>query len=482
MNGSSNTAKQQGTGFVNLQKMIGANKGNQLGSTIQQGVGNRVGQIQSDLNKQKQTFQTELGKNQLQESDKAGAQNALNTAINAPETLSNEQVSNFQNLLSGQYKGPAGLSNTAGVEAQARELVQYGTNVGSAAGRTNLLQRYVGGPKYTQGQQRVDNLLLGQTGGAALKDIRKQAMGLESQVTGAKSQAEMEAQKAQADRKAYGQELEKQIGRYDDPSTPDDESIGAIGDIYKDVQDRTAKFNQEQQSAFQALQGVGGSDTLTQDQLTALGLQAGQNLYDINLGQFLKQAPGQVSAQQVANEEDYAKYNALNRLAGRQGSFLTDPTMAGTAAQQKMFDTEGFMNVVGARQQDVQQAKTQMDQLKAELDYRSQFTNEMRNKFQKGWAGNQSNMALFDQALASGDIGILKGLLSSIYDNDSALTWARKLVEDQAAIKQFQDLYTNQQNIYNSYNPDRILSLYGEMTSGDPLSSGGGKGNWGGGQ
>ena len=476
MNGSSNTAKQQGTGFVNLQKMIGANKGNQLGSTIQQGVGNRVGQIQSDLNKQKQTFQTELGKNQLQESDKAGAQNTLNTAINAPKTMSNEQVSNFQNLLSGQYKGPSGLSNTAGIEAQARELGQYGSNVGSSGGRTNLLQRYVGGPKYTQGQQRVDNLLLGQTGGAALKDIRKQAMGLESQVTGAKSQAEMDAQKAQADRKAYGQELEKQIGRYDDPSTPEDESTGAIGDIYKNVQDKTRQFNEQQQSAYNALQSVKGADKVTQDQLAMLGLDAGTNLYDLDLGQYLNQRGADATAQQVASADDYAKYQALNRLADRTGAFLTDPTLAGSAAQQQLFDTAGFKAAAEGRKADATQAQTQMNQLKAELDYRSELTNRMRDSFQKGWAGNQSNMSLFDQSLASGDIHMLKVLLSSIYDDDSARAWASKLVEDQAPIQQYKSLFANAQNIYNSYNPDRILSLYGERTAGDPTGGGFGSG------
>lgn len=448
MNGSSNTAKQQGTGFVNLQKMIGANKGNQLGSTIQQGVGNRVGQIQSDLNKQKQTFQTELGKNQLQESDKTGAQSTLNTAINAPKTMSNEQVSNFQNLLSGQYKGPSGLSNTAGVEAQARELGQYGSNVGSSGGRTNLLQRYVGGPKYTQGQQRVDNLLLGQTGGAALKDIRKQAMGLESQVTGAKSQAEMEAKKAQADRKAYGQELEKQIGRYDDPSTPEDESIGAIGDIYKDVQNRTNEFNNKNLELYNRIKTLGNTSSFTLDDLQTLGLTAGQNLYNVDLSRLAPAvAPQEAALQRVANEQDYAKYEALNRLAGRPGSFLTDRTMAGTA-QEFNPDKEFLAKELAS----------------AESSYKNLMENDLKNLTNVTadtwrYADDTSDRRISSQV---NNIDDARALLAA-YDKQNykggVYEQLKKFISD-----------------YDYLNPDRVVSLYGERTAGDPGAGGFGSG------
>lgn len=445
MNGSSNTAKQQGTGFVNLQKMIGANKGNQLGSTIQQGVGNRVGQIQSDLNKQKQTFQTELGKNQLQESDKTAAQSTLNTAINAPKTMSNEQVSNFQNLLSGQYKGPSGLSNTAGIEAQARELGQYGSNVGSSGGRTNLLQRYVGGPKYTQGQQRVDNLLLGQTGGAALKDIRKQAMGLESQVTGAKSQAEMEAKKAQADRKAYGQELEKQIGRYDDPSTPEDESIGAIGDIYKDVQNRTKDFNNKNLELYNRIKTLGNTSSFTLDDLQTLGLTAGQNLYNVDLSRLAPAvAPQEAALQRVANEQDYAKYEALNRLAGRNGSFLTDRTMAGTA-QEFNPDKEFLAKELAS----------------AESSYKNLIENDLKNLTNVTadtwrYADDTSDRRISSQV---NNIDDARALLAA-YDKQNykggVYEQLKKFISD-----------------YDYLNPDRVVSLYGERTAGDPGAGGG---------
>lgn len=448
MNGSSNTAKQQGTGFVNLQKMIGANKGNQLGSTIQQGVGNRVGQIQSDLNKQKQGFQTELGKNQLQESDKTAAQNTLNTAINAPKTMSNEQVSNFQNLLSGQYKGPSGLSNTAGVEAQARELGQYGSNVGSSGGRTNLLQRYVGGPKYTQGQQRVDNLLLGQTGGAALKDIRKQAMGLESQVTGAKSQAEMEAKKAQADRKAYGQELEKQIGRYDDPSTPEDESVGAIGDIYKDVQNRTNDFNNKNLELYNRIKTLGNTSSFTLDDLQTLGLTAGQNLYNVDLSRLAPAvAPQEAALQRVANEQDYAKYEALNRLAGRPGSFLTDRTMAGTA-QEFNPDKEFLAKELAS----------------AESSYKNLMENDLKNLTNVTadtwrYADDTSDRRISSQV---NNIDDARALLAA-YDKQNykggVYEQLKKFISD-----------------YDYLNPDRVVSLYGERTAGDPGAGGFGSG------
>lgn len=515
MNGSSNTAKQTGTGFVNLQKMIGANKGNQLGSTIQQGVGNRVGQIQSDLGSKQTQFQVQLGQNQLKDTDKESAQGTLGTAMNAPKTLSNEQVSNFQGLLSGQYKGPSGLANTAGVEAQARELGQYGANVGSAAGRTNLLQRYVGGPKYTQGQQRVDNLLLGQTGGVQLKDVRKQALGLESQVTGAKSNAALAAQQAQQERAAYGKELEKQIGRYDDPSTPDIEGEGSlIGNIYKDLQDRTAKFNESQRALEAGLSGAGGQYQLTKAQLDELGISPGQTYHGLNLSNYINAAPYvDATIQQIAGEDDYAKYQALNRLAGRQGSLLTDTSTLNSAKEYSGLDTTRLKETLDLNRQAQTTAQNLLSQFESLLPKAmgngtyADSTNAMRiyqTLTGRPLSSSQEFYSLMSNPAKVQELRDMVASGKSLENMSSGLDWlhtnanqtSEALVGD-VALRDMVGGETSYENLLNylrRLNPgsSSTLGLLGQnagnqkrdggMTSGDPLNSGGGKGNWGGGQ
>src|SRR5271166_706415 len=53
---SQSSDTQRGTGFTNLQAIYNANTGNQLGSTIQQGIGGVANQAQQGLGQQTQNF------------------------------------------------------------------------------------------------------------------------------------------------------------------------------------------------------------------------------------------------------------------------------------------------------------------------------------------------------------------------------------------------------------------------------------------
>lgn len=333
MNGNnSNTANRKGTGFTNLQTLIGANKNNQMGQSIQAGVGGRVSQIQTDLNRSKNEFQTGLDKNKVTDADKSFVDSKLNDPISA----SNEDATKFQGLMKGQYAGPSGLQNTAKVETQANELNQYGQNIGSAAGRYGLLQRYIGGNKYTQGQQRLDNAILGQTGTGELKDVRRQAMSLSGDVNQAKTSAQALAQDASQRSKVLGQDIVKRLGTVDDPTTPENEAAAGTvyGDLYNDLKSRTDGFNEAQRALELGLSGKGGQYQLTRAQLDELGISPGQTYHGLNLSNYINAAPYvDATIQQIANEDDYSKYQALNRLSGRQGSLLTDDSTLNSAKE-----------------------------------------------------------------------------------------------------------------------------------------------------
>lgn len=339
MNGNnSNTANRKGTGFTNLQTLIGANKNNQMGQSIQAGVGGRVSQIQTDLNRSKNEFQTGLDKNKVTDADKSFVDSKLNDPISA----SNEDATKFQGLMKGQYAGPSGLQNTAKVETQANELNQYGQNIGSAAGRYGLLQRYIGGNKYTQGQQRLDNAILGQTGTGELKDVRRQAMSLSGDVNQAKTSAQALAQDASQRSKVLGQDIVKRLGTVDDPTTPENEAAAGTvyGDLYNAVKLRTDEFNKAQRAQELGLSGKGGQYQLTQAQLDELGISPSQTYHGLNLSNYINAAPYvDATIQQIANEDDYSKYQALNRLSGRQGSLLTDDSTLNSAKEFSGLDT-----------------------------------------------------------------------------------------------------------------------------------------------
>lgn len=346
---NSNTANRKGTGYTNLQSLIGANQGNKMGQAIQTGIGGRVNQIQSDLKRTQQDFQSGLDKNKVSDADKTFVDNKLNDPISA----SKEDATKFQGLMKGQYTGPTGLQNTANVEIQANELNQYGQGIGSAAGRYGLLQRYVGGNKYTQGQQKLDNMLLGQTASGDLKDIRKQAISLSGDVDKAKTTAQAQGQDAAQQAKSLSNTISTRLGTVDDPTTPENEAqSGTIyGDLYNDIKARTDAFNAEQEARRANLTGGSGNYNLTDDELKSLGIEPGKTYYGLNLGNYVVDSPlTPATVQQLASSDDYSKYAALNSLTGRDGSMLVDPTLSGTQTSYGGLDTARLKETIDLNQ------------------------------------------------------------------------------------------------------------------------------------
>lgn len=323
--------RQLGSGFTNLQKVIGANKGNQLGNAVSSGIGNRVGQIKNDLGTAQQKFQTDLQGNRV---DTEENKSFVNTALNDPYASSQDSnnVSKFQSLLKGDYSGPQGLGNADAINAQAQEAAQYGNSATSAAGRNTLLQRYAGGNKYSQGQQRLDGLLLGQTGANQLKQVRREASGLGNEISGATTLAQAQAQAAAAANKGFASDINNQLGTYDDLTTDENEAKGIYGGIQTDLQARTKAFQDAQKAKYDSLSSAVTSNQYDDNALALMGLTEGQRLYNANLGQYINSYdPSTANIQNVASADDYNKYMALNKLAGRDNSILSNRDLAGTA-------------------------------------------------------------------------------------------------------------------------------------------------------
>ncbi len=319
--------------FVNLQDYLNANKtqaaklGDQASGVINQSADN-ARQSVSSLNQEA--------------SDKIKPVNSLSTDVsdrikNNAESLSPDERTQVKNTEKATYQGPQAYTDLNGYQAAADATQKASQNIdnsGTEQGRMGLISQINSKPR-TQGMNVFDNALL-QAGGG--REKLAQASTANQDVKGGLDSA--------------SQAIQGQIGRADDPSTPDiDESAGAIGttnkaqaDASKTVQDALSawsagfqpKVTQAQQGLVDLQNRVTGdiSDNpynLSDETMNLLGLNRGERVFNNNLSGYLTQAsPSDVNAANVASPEDYARYAALADLAGDQSNIL-DPANIGKA-------------------------------------------------------------------------------------------------------------------------------------------------------
>jgi len=126
-------------------------------------------------------------------------------------------LANFAQLLQGQYTGPQSLSNYAQLLANSQNLQSQGQNANTAGGQQALLQQYAGGGKnYTQGEQGLDQLLLGQSQ-PQLQSIINQTRNLSNVPTQANNQATQLAQATAAGNQNFAQGIQNQITGAENP-------------------------------------------------------------------------------------------------------------------------------------------------------------------------------------------------------------------------------------------------------------------------
>lgn len=385
--------QQQGTGFTNLNRVVSANKDNRLGSTIQQGIQSDVNNTKANLQKAQEDFNNKaLGQNlQLQNQQKsqqgAGVDDVIKKATTEPNKVTAGDVSAFEQYRKGDYSGPTQLANFSSLQQQGQNVDSLGKQTASAGGQFNLLRQYVGGNRnYTQGQQGLDNIILGQTGQAQLADARNTARNVNKAITGAGTQAAATAGQIASGNQAFANDVNSKLNaatgnfnadlqnRVQDAQRKEESSQQLIQRVRDYLSGKDTKAFQSQGDAIQALYGAGLVEDTSKGQLDAL-LGYNQQLQDnVNaakagnwaieklaslstrgpsfgwLGQYgdgqgnyrrnwntynpldfnqslagnLSYAgPQNLTAQGVANEQQAAALNALADLSGKQREFNT---------------------------------------------------------------------------------------------------------------------------------------------------------------
>ncbi len=195
---------QTGTGYTNLNRFMQANQGNQLGQKVAGNVQSQLGGVKAQLGEQKTAFEKETEQKRLDTDANKNEREAIIGRFADPSTqggeLSEQDTAKFAQFRAGQYAGPSGLKDTQALSQQAGEIRGQTANL-TPSGTQELLRRTVGGDRYTQGQQRLDSLLLDRSG---LKQVGREAAALGTDINRANLAAQGQAQQLAGQAQQFG--------------------------------------------------------------------------------------------------------------------------------------------------------------------------------------------------------------------------------------------------------------------------------------
>lgn len=445
--GNTNPNQQRGSGYTNIQKIVQANQGNKLGQTVGGGIQNVANQAGQALGQAQQNFQQQTANNTA---NTAGNQQLVTNVLNDPTAYAqmgnndanSQQGSKFQQLISGQYGGPTSLTNNDQLQNQVGDVSQMGQLAQSPGGQIGLLQRFLGKPQYTQGEQALDQALLGQTGGSALQQAQQKALQLQNQLgratTGAQEQGKEQGSIAQQ----FGQQVQGQLGT-------------TTGNIQQQLQDKATQQQTQADIAYKtALQDL-QSGKITQQEANQLGLTQGEQVFNVlqNANPFVSENPLQANAQNVASAQDYARIQALQQLAGgsapttAQDVFqkFSDPTQAGKfdVNNAVQYDKSGLQKAIDATQANYQQQTAAPEQ---KLEEARDLMNLVKQRDASGGQWSPQGQAIQQQ-------------INQKYPGASTNGWTRSDWA-QANLQQSQTAYGN---IINNLMQSGVLGSSGQV-------------------
>lgn len=325
----------KGSGFVNLGRILGANVNNRLSSTIDRGLNQGSNEVKSNLQQIGSQFQDQSNQSNLaSDANKQIRDQALQNIGQGNTNVDDKLKSQFEQFRSGQYAGPTELdpTRTAQVSNKAQELQSYGKALQGGGDKSGVLQAFAGKGNYTQGQQKLDSLLLGKGPNAEqnLADARKATQGLGQQINQQQNAAQQTAQLRQNQAQQFGKDTNTQLNTANTGINTDLQNklsaAQANQAIYQKLAngenlnpDEIAKLNGPQQ--FQTNAGSFDTATLLQNLNALKGTIATNGYQNFNTG-----LPTQSS---VVTPQDLAKLQALSSLSGAPQSVIGQEDQVG---------------------------------------------------------------------------------------------------------------------------------------------------------
>jgi hypothetical protein len=319
---------KQGSGFVNLNRYLQANKNSKVGQAVQSGVQSNVNNFQSGLSSAQNQFKSGVQSNALgTEADKALREEVLSKIgtlsskdqvagvgdNSGSKVITDDHINKFGVFNAGAYKGPNDIENSSKFLNQSQNLNALGQAAKSQGGRQGLLQQFVGGNQYTQGQQKLDSLLFGQQGnrlGAINRSVQGLAQNTANQVGLARDQAKLQA----SQNATFGQETQKLVN---DPLQAHFTQLDG-----SNPDSLVSKYRNDQKTAYEAAVAAAGG--LDSNNAFFQGYK-GQTTWGIDPRSYLSQS-FEANASNVITPEQQAQMTALSKLAGKDLSAI--PTLS----------------------------------------------------------------------------------------------------------------------------------------------------------
>lgn len=313
-------------------------------------------------------------------------QAAAESAANAPQPLvGNADYENFVKMRDAKYGGPKSLVDEAELYNPAQQLTEKAREAAaatdSAGGRKALLDKYFGSGverfNYTEGQKKLDNLLISQDPTARdafqqVRDSSAQAGGNFDSLKAALEGYAGQGAAATSDARAKTRDL---LG-IDDAGTFQNRGViqDDLGRIDQSVQARLDELAREK-GVIASTKGIKDMNQLTAEQRQLMGnfdpsqiaatnvykddgYNTGWNVgsgygYNVDASQYGAYVPEvDLNRGTVGTSQDMARIEALSKLAGLQQNFISNPDQAGLYSEGPLsqYKQDQFLNdVLGSR-------------------------------------------------------------------------------------------------------------------------------------
>lgn len=315
---TSSARPQKSSGqYTNIQSYLGSNteQAAQMGNQITQKVEDKSVQAQSDISKL------------AAEKTNTAAVDPNKYLADPVRTTAQDRQEYAKLRTTGGYEGPADISGTQnyktayGSASEADNLVKA---TGTEEGRMTLLQDQYRRPNYSRGLQSLDQVLLQNdpTSKQKFADINQKYSGIASLFDS--TAAEVGNSINQSKRIALSNKnaiLNAEAKAWEDLINP--------------IQSRATQANKENPALVQRITDDARDEILNDETLAMLGLNEGQDIYDLSLGNYLSPNLTQVGLDNVASAEERAKYLALQSL-------INDPTRTQITADGKQVNPISF--------------------------------------------------------------------------------------------------------------------------------------------
>lgn len=329
--------KKAGTGFVNLQRVIGANTGSNLGQAVAGQTQQIANRVTGDVQKAGEQFQT---KSQQAFQPFAGGQQFTQQAIAAPVGLTDQDVNRFRTITKGVYSGPRDLENKEALQAGVQNVKNLAAMGQTNPGRQALLGTLFQRPQYSTGQRRLDALLLqaDPTQAQSLNQLQNLSAQTGRQFSNVAGFASGDAMLKEKQARELAESTKK--GLTTEQELRDKEQLDKLASVQENERKLRENFNNLQNAlnrgeiSEEDVARLGLGDVLTQE----------TPIYNLNLNNYLKTtlAEEPINVRETISKDEAARINALAKLGGMSPVY-DDLTKIGTYKQSaQSFDVDKF--------------------------------------------------------------------------------------------------------------------------------------------